>query len=116
MSPGLTADRLAATRAQLDALAHALGRVDIEAIETSAQALASLVGDLAASAVVAQSAAADLPDLADVLDVQWHLERCRRLGALPTRVAVQAEATAAYRPDGQPAVAAHRAPRLEVAG
>lgn len=124
MSLGLTtADRLAATRAQLDALAHALGRVDIEAIEASAQALAHLVGDLAPPAAAAQRAAgptrgadADLPSVDDLRDLQWRVERCRRLGALPARFAVPAEPTASYRPDGQPAPAERRMARLEVAG
>lgn len=114
---GLTlADRLAATRDQLEVLAQALGRVDVEAIEASAQALAYLVADLPVDVPTGAGGAAEAaeaPDTAAIDDLRWQLLRCRRLGA---QAAALGTAAPLYRPDGQTRTAAPVYPRLEVAG
>ncbi len=114
---GLTlADRLAATRDQLEVLAQALGRVDVEAIEASAQALAYLVADLPADATTAAGGPAEAgkaPDTAAIDDLRWQLLRCRRLG---TQAAALGTSAALYRPDGQTRSAGPAPARLEVAG
>jgi|SRR5690606_18433901 hypothetical protein len=113
MADPTLSDRLFQTRAQLDALACALARTDVEAIEASAQVLAHLVADLPGAVSADAAAAAVAPALAD--DLRWQLTRCRRLGATPATLPLAGVATL-YRPDGQTREPHPSRPRLEVAG
>ena len=113
--PGpLLDDRLAATRLQLDSLATALGRVDVEAIETSARALAALLEGLPEVATRAAAAGQDA-EYAMLEDLQWQLVRCRRLGRLAGGEAA-GQRQGVYRPNGQAQSLSTGRAQLKVAG
>jgi hypothetical protein len=97
---------------RLAALADALGRVDVDQMETVGRELMDVVTRLRASAGRDVSTAGEVAPAA--AGVRWQLERCRRLGGAfmrSTDVAVPA-----YEPDGRSRRGPTRVPTIEVLG